>query len=173
MIHISDPRLVRLVLIGKKTRHTFPAQYRKGSGELTQPKIIAGREHYVYDHAPFGSYGSPDTEPLGVVYIESVNPDVLSDLTDADVKLEGFASLSVFRTYWNDVWSKKGLDFDKNRLHPVWTIHFKLKTVLPAGVALLECFSATKKKKKRVKTEILKPKKSTSRKKTKRTQKKS
>jgi hypothetical protein len=156
VIHIPDPRLARLVLIGKKTRHTFPAQYRKGTGELTSPKISVGKEHLVYSIAPFGNSGDPDAEPLGKVLIDAVAPEVIADITDADVRSEGFANLSAFKIYWNSVWRKKTLDFDKNRHHPVWVIRFRLLSVLPAGVALLERFDG--KPKRRAKRKRARPK---------------
>ena len=136
MIHVPDERLVRLVAIGKKTAHRFPAQ-RKVTGEVTHPKIVAGKVHKVYAEAPFGRDGNPDAEPLVTVMVEAVELDVLGDITDAEARREGFASVSAFRVFWDRIWYHKSLHFDTHRYHPVWVVNFSLREVLPAGQKLV------------------------------------
>ncbi len=136
MIHVPDERLVRLIAIGKKTAHRFPAT-RKVTGGLTHPKIVAGKTHLVYTQAPFGRDGNPDAEALLEVDIEAVDPDVLGDITESDAVREGFSSVAAFKVFWDRVWYHKALRFDTHRFHPVWVVAFQLKTVLPAGKKLI------------------------------------
>ena len=152
MIHIADERLVVLVMLGKKTTHRFPAQYKPISGEITSPKIAVGKKHFIYTEAPFGSYGDPRKEPLARVIITSVFSQPLCDITEEDVREEGFASVAAFTTYWNRVWFNRALKAQNHPYHPTWVIRFKLDEVLPKGNKLLLDF-----KKKREKPSDLPP----------------
>ena len=133
MIHVADERLVRLIALGKKTAHRFPANRKINTGKVTHPKIVAGKVHLVYTEAPFGRDGNPDAKPLVEVMIESVDLDVLGDMTDDQARLEGFASVEAFKVYWDRVWYHKAIRFDQHRYHPVWVVSFRLQKILPDG----------------------------------------
>lgn len=137
MIHVADPRLVRLIALKKKTTHRFPARYKKDSDEVTHPKITAGKLHRVYTRAPFGRDGDPNAQPLVEVLVSSVELEPLGDMNDTEAVREGFASLDVFIAYWNRVWFNRALKFENNQYHPVWVISFELKKILPAGEKLI------------------------------------
>jgi hypothetical protein len=142
MIVVSDERLVRLIAIGKKTRHTFPANYRD-DGQVCQPKISSGKVHKVYTKAPFGKYGDPNAKPMVAVYIEDVYLDVLMDLADEDAWPEGFADINAFIRYWNALYHpehgrKKALTYANAPHTPVWVVKFRLDQVLPAGKLLVD-----------------------------------
>jgi len=137
MIHVPDERLVRLIAIGKKTAHRFPAQRKAATGKVTHPKIVAGKVHKVYAEAPFGRDGNPDAKPLVVVMVDDVVLDVLGDITDAEARREGFASVAAFKVFWDRAWYHKALHFDTHRYHPVWVVSFSLREVLPAGKKLV------------------------------------
>ena len=137
MIHVADERLVRLIVIGKKTVHRFPANRKIATGKVTHPKIVAGKVHLVYTEAPFGRDGNPDAKPLVEVMIEAVELDVLGDMTDDQAQLEGFASVDAFKVYWDRVWYHKAIRFDRHRYHPVWVVLFRLHKVLSDGRKLI------------------------------------
>lgn len=154
MIVVTNERLVRLIIIGKKTRHTFPATYRD-NGEVCNPKIAAGKIHKVFTKAPFGKYGDPNSKPVASVYIEDVYLDVLVDLEDLDARREGFADMNAFIRYWNALYDpalgrKKPVIFGNNPHTPVWIASFRLKETLPAGQQLVDRLEA---RMKRAKTE--------------------
>jgi hypothetical protein len=136
MLHVSDDRLIRLIILGKKTAHRFPATYRR-TGEITIPKIAPGRVHKVYKRAPFGSDGNPKERPLAEVMIEEVTSDVLGDVTLEEARLEGFCSIEAFQIWWNRRWYHKGLNTKNHKIYPVWVIRFSLVKVLPAGKRLM------------------------------------
>lgn len=138
MIHVADERLVRLIALGKKTTHRFPANRKVDTGQVTHPKIVAGKVHRVYTEAPFGRDGNPDAEPLVEVMIDSVEPDTLGSITDEEAKLEGFASVEAFATYWDRAYYHKALLFYRNRFHPVWIVSFTYRKTLPAGEKLIK-----------------------------------
>jgi hypothetical protein len=133
VIHVPDERLVRLIAIGKKTAHRFPAQRKAVTGEVTHPKIVAGKVHKVYTEAPFGRDGNPDAQPLLEVMINEVELDVLGDMTEEDARREGFSSVAAFKVFWDRIWYHKALRFDTHLYHPVWIVSFHLEEVLPAG----------------------------------------
>jgi len=138
VLHVADKRLVRLIALGKKITHRFPAQFKLGSDEVTHPKIAEGKVHKVYNVAPFGSDGDPEAQPLLTIMIERVELSPLGDITEEEARLEGFASLETFIGYWNRVWFNRALKFENNRYHPVWVISFQLLEILPDGETLLE-----------------------------------
>ena len=138
MIHIADERLVRLVALGKKTTHRFPANYREYTGQVTHPKISPGKSHKVYTEAPFGVFGNSKAEPLLEVLVTSVELDILGDITDAEVRQEGFASRDAYVVWWDRTWFRKGLKFENHLHHPVWVVSFKLERTLPAGDRLIQ-----------------------------------
>lgn len=138
MIHVADARLVRLIALGKKTTHRFPANYKPGTQDVTNPKIRPGIVHRVYMKAPFGKDGDPDAKPLLLVDVKSVTLDVLCDTTDEDVREEGFASLETFIKYWNNKWARKSLRYHIHMYHPIWVVRFKLKEILPAGQKIID-----------------------------------
>ena len=137
MIHVADERLIRLIALGKKTTHRFPANRKVDTGQVTHPKIVAGKVHMIYTEAPFGRDGNPDAEPLLEVMIDSVEPDILGEITDEEAKLEGFASVDAFATYWDRAYYHKSLLFHRHRYHPVWVVSFTYRKTLPAGKKLI------------------------------------
>jgi hypothetical protein len=137
MIHVTDPRLVRLIALGKKTTHRFPAHYKSGTNRVTNPKIRPGIVHRVYLEPPFGRDGNPDAQPMILIDVESVTLDVLCDTTDEDARTEGFASLEAFVRYWDEKWEKKALRYASSLYNPVWVVKFKLREVLPAGKKII------------------------------------
>lgn len=137
MIHVADERLVRLIAIGKKTAHRFPANRKITTGKVTHPKIVPGKVHLVYTEAPFGRDGNPDAKPLLEVMIEDVQLDVLGDMTDDESRLEGFSSVEAFKVYWDRVWYHKAIRFDQHRYHPVWVVSFRLQKILLSGKKLI------------------------------------
>jgi hypothetical protein len=145
VLHVADERLVRLIAIGKKRRHTFPASYRVDTREVTHPKITEGKVHKVYTRAPFGSRGDPDAQPLLEVMVTEVRLDVLADLTDEDARGEGFASLDAFAVWWNRVYYNKSKTFRSDPHCPVWVIEFDLQSVLPAGQQVIDRLEAANK----------------------------
>lgn len=145
MIHVSDPRLVRLIALGKKTTHRFPAHYKPGTNKVTNPKIRPGIVHRVYTEVPFGRDGNPDAQPLLLIDVESVELDILCDTTEADARTEGFASLEAFVLYWDQKWEKKALKFASSMYNPVWVVKFKLREVLPAGKKIIAKIEKQKK----------------------------
>lgn len=138
MIHVADERLVRLIAIGKKTTHRFPANRKIETGKLTWPKMAVGKTHKVYTQAPFGNGGNPNAKPLLEVIIEDFQPDVLGAITDEEARREGFASVDAYATYWDRIYCHKPLYFEKNRFHPVWVVTFKFKKTLPAGKKMIK-----------------------------------
>lgn len=130
--------MVRLIALGKKTTHRFPANYRQDSDGVTHPKVSEGKVHKIYTKAPFGSKGVPSTKPLLEVYINDIELITLGDMIEEDARLEGFASLNAFVKYWDRVWFIKGLKFDNNPFQPVWVIYFTFDELLPAGKKLIE-----------------------------------
>ena len=137
MIHVADERLIRLIALGKKTTHRFPANRKVNTGRVTHPKIVAGKVHRVYTEAPFGRDGNPDAEPLVEVMINSVEPDTLGAITEEEARLEGFASVEAFATYWDRAYYHKALLFHRHQFHPVWIVSFTYKRTLPAGEKLI------------------------------------
>jgi hypothetical protein len=137
VIHVADERLIRLIALGKKTTHRFPANRKVNTGRVTHPKIVAGKVHRVYTEAPFGRDGNPDAEPLVEVMINSVEPDTLGAITEEEARLEGFASVEAFATYWDRAYYHKALLFHRHQFHPVWIVSFTYKRTLPAGEKLI------------------------------------
>ena len=146
MIHVADERLVRLIALGKKTTHRFPANRKVNTGQVTHPKIVAGKVHRVYTEAPFGRDGNPDAEPLVEVMIDSVEPDTLGSITDEDARLEGFASVEAFATYWDRAYYHKALLFHRHQFHPVWIVSFTYRKTLPAGEKLIKSLERASRK---------------------------
>jgi hypothetical protein len=138
VLHVADERLVRLIAIGKKGRHTFPANYRVDTREVCHPKITVGTVHKVYTRAPFGSKGDPEADPLLEVIPTNIRLDVLGDLDDGDARGEGFASIDAFAKWWNKVYYDKAKTFRSDPHCPVWVIEFDLKSVLPAGQRVID-----------------------------------
>ena len=138
MIHVADERLVRLIAIGKKTTHRFPANRKVETGEVSHPKIVAGKAHKVYTEAPFGRDGNPDSKPLLEVMIDDVYADILGDITAEQAVIEGFASVDAFKTYWDRAYYHKALLFERNRFHPVWVVVFSLRQILRDGELLIK-----------------------------------
>ena len=138
MLHVVDPRLVRLIALGKKTSHRFPANRKIDTGKVTHSKIVVGKVHRVYTVAPFGRDGDPDSKPLVEVMIEDVYVDILGDITPEQARAEGFASIDAFRSYWDRAYYHKALSFEKNRYHPVWVVIFKLHKILKDGERLIK-----------------------------------
>jgi hypothetical protein len=138
VLHVADERLVRLIAIGKKRRHTFPASYRADTRRVTHPKISVGKVHKVYTRAPFGSRGDPDAEPLLEVVPTDIRLDVLADLTDEDARGEGFSNLDAYAAWWNKVYYNKAKTFRSDPHCPVWIIEFQLESVLPAGQKVID-----------------------------------
>lgn len=130
--------MVRLIALGKKTTHRFPANYKRNSPNVTHPKIVEGSVHKVYIEAPFGKDGNPKAKPMLSVYIEDIELFPLGDIMEEDARMEGFASLNAFIKYWDRVWFTKGLKFDNHPYHPVWTIYFDLEEIFPAGKKLID-----------------------------------
>jgi hypothetical protein len=131
--------MVRLIALGKKITHRFPARYKNNyDGGVTHPKISEGKIHKVYTKAPFGSKGLKKSKPLLEVYVNDIELITLGDMIDEDARNEGFASLNAFVKYWDRVWFTKGLKFDNHHFHPVWVIYFELDEILPAGKKLIE-----------------------------------
>jgi hypothetical protein len=145
MIHVPDPRLVRLIALGKKTTHRFPAHYKPRSNQVTNPKIRSGFVHRVYLEPPFGRDGNPDAQPVLLIDVESVTLDVLCDTTEEDARSEGFATLEAFVRYWDQKWEKKALRYSSSLYNPVWVVKFKLKEVLPAGKKIIAKIEKQKK----------------------------
>lgn len=138
MIHVADERLVRLIAIGKKTAHRFPANRKIETGELTWPKMAVGKVHKVYTTAPFGNGGDPNAPPLLEVIIEDFEPDVLGAITEEEARREGFASVDAFIIYWDRIYGHRPIYFEKSRFHPVWIVTFKFKKLLPAGRRMMK-----------------------------------
>jgi hypothetical protein len=136
VIHIHDKRLVPLLAKGLKTTHRFPASYRMDR-TIAHPKITPGTVHKVYVHAPFGSGGKQDAQPMAEVYIKDVRAGALGDTNDEDVRTDGFASLEAFVRWWDRIFYKKALRFDAHLHHPIWIVTFELKRMLPAGEQLV------------------------------------
>jgi hypothetical protein len=131
--------MVRLIALGKKITHRFPARYKNTyDGGVTHPKISEGKIHKVYTKAPFGSKGLKKSKPLLEVYVNDIELITLGDMIDEDARNEGFASLNAFVKYWDRVWFTKGLKFDNHHFQPVWVIYFELDEILPAGKKLIE-----------------------------------
>lgn len=147
MIHVADPRLVRLIALGKKTTHRFPANYKPGTQDITNPKIRPGIVHKVYLKAPFGRDGDPDAKPLLLVDVESVDLDVLCDTTEEDAIEEGFASMEAFIGYWNKKWAKKSIRYHIHMYHPIWVVRFKYKETLPEGKKIIDALEKRMKSK--------------------------
>jgi hypothetical protein len=145
MIHVPDPRLVRLIALGKKTAHRFPARYKPGNNAVTNPKIRAGFVHRVYLEPPFGRDGNPEAQPVLLIDVQSVTLDVLCDTTEEDARLEGFASLEAFVRYWDQKWEKKALRYSSSLYNPVWVVKFSLKEILPAGKKIIDKIDKQKK----------------------------
>jgi len=137
VIHVADPKMVRLIALGKKTTHRFPASYKRNSYLVTHPKISEDTIHKVYTEAPFGKDGNPKAKPMLSVYIEELELMPLGDMLEEDAEDEGFASFNAFVKYWDKVWFTKGLKFDNHPHHPVWVVHFDLEKILPAGKKLI------------------------------------
>lgn len=137
MIHVADPKMVRLIALGKKVTHRFPANYRKDSPDVTHPKIVEGSIHKVYTEAPFGKDGNPKAQPMLSVYIEDIELMPLGDMIEEDARNEGFATLNAFVSYWDKVWFTKGLKFDNHLHHPVWVVYLDLEEIFPAGKKLI------------------------------------
>jgi hypothetical protein len=137
MIHVADERLVRLIVLGKKTTHRFPANRKVNTGQVTHPKIVAGKVHRVYTEAPFGRDGNPDAKPLVEVMVDSVESDTLGSITDEEARLEGFASVEAYATYWDRAYYHKALLFHRHQYHPVWIVSFTYRKTLPAGKELI------------------------------------
>ena len=138
MLHVADERLIRLIVIGKKRRHTFPANYRIDTRRVCQPKISVGATHKVFTRAPFGRNGDPDAEPLLEVIPTNIRLDVLGDLDDGDAIGEGFASIDAFAKWWNRNYYDKSKTFRSDPHCPVWVIEFDLEKVLPAGQQMID-----------------------------------
>lgn len=149
MLHVADPRLVRLIALGKKTTHRFPANYKPGTNAVTHSKIRPGIVHKVYIRAPFGKDGDPDAEPLLLVTVRSVDLDVLCDTTVEDARAEGFASLEAFVAYWDNKWAQKSISYHTHMYHPVWVVQFELKEILPAGQKIIDQLEKKSKRKKK------------------------
>jgi len=149
VIHVADLRLVRLIALGKKTTHRFPAKYKAGTNTVTNPKIRPGIIHKVYARAPFGRDGDPNAEPLLLVMVRSVDLDVLCDTTLEDAKSEGFASLETFVAYWDKKWASKSVSYHAHMYHPVWVVQFELKEILPAGKKIIDQLEKKSKRKKK------------------------
>lgn len=149
MIHVSDPRLVRLIALGKKTTHRFPARYKLGTNTVTRSKIRPGIVHKVYMRAPFGRDGDPSVEPVLLVMVKSVDLDVLCDTTEEDVRTEGFASLEAFVAYWDNKWALKSLTYHAHMYQPIWVVKFKLKEILPTGKKIIDQLEKKSKRKKK------------------------
>lgn len=137
MLHVADDRLIRLIILGKKTAHRFPANYRE-DGQITHPKITPRKKHKVYRNAPFGVDGDPNVKPLAEVMITKVHSDTLGDVTEEEVLEEGFASLDAFKIWWNRRWYHDGLNYRNHKIHPIWVIKFKFLRILPAGKELMK-----------------------------------
>jgi hypothetical protein len=137
MIHVKDERLVRLIILGKKTTHRFPASYRP-NGDITNPKIVVGKKHKVYTRAPFGRDGDRSSEPLLEVIITDVHSDNLGDTNNDEAITEGFRSIEAFRIWWDKTWGYRNILFEKNLIYPVWVISFKFSKILPAGEKLMK-----------------------------------
>lgn len=137
MIHVADERFIRLIAVGKKKTHRFPAN-RKMNGQLTNPKMALGRIHKVYTQAPFGKDGNPKAKPMLEVRIDNFEPSVLSDITEEEARIEGFASVQMFANFWDRVYAHKGIQFDRDRFKPIWVVSFTLAKVLPAGKKLIK-----------------------------------
>ena len=137
MIHVADERFIRLIALGKKRTHRFPAN-RKMNGELTNPKMALGRIHKVYTQAPFGKDGNPKAKPLLEVRIDDFFPDVLSSITEEEARIEGFASVKAFGDFWDSTYDHKGIKFNRDRFKPIWVVSFTLVKVLPAGKKLIK-----------------------------------
>lgn len=138
MLHVPDERLIRLIALGKKRRHTFPANYRIDTRKVCHPKVSIGVMHKVYIRAPFGNHGDPDAEPLLAVLVTDIRLDVLADLDEEDARGEGFASLDAYAKWWNAVYANKAKTFRADPHSPVWIISFELRDVLPAGKTMIE-----------------------------------
>jgi len=138
MIRVSDVRLIRLIALGKKTQHRFPANRKIDTGQLTIPKMAPGKIHKVYQRAPFGYGGNPDSPPLLEIFIESVEPDVLGSLTEADARAEGYATKEAFIAAWDYMYRDKPIHFHLNQFRPIWVASFTLHKRLPAGDRLIK-----------------------------------
>ena len=149
MLHVADPRLVRLIALGKKTTHRFPAKYKAGANTVTNPKIKPGIVHRVYLKAPFGRDGDPEAKPLLLVTVQSVDLDVLCDTTEDDARAEGFASLATFVAYWDKKWAQKSVSYHSHMYNPVWVVQFELKEILPAGQKIIDQIEKKSKRKKK------------------------
>lgn len=149
MIHVSDERLVRLIAIGKKTTHRFPANRKVNTGQITHPKISAGKVHKVYTQAPFGDGGNPDASPLLEVMIDSVDPEVLGSLTLEDARSDGYASIEAFVAAWDNTYRHKPIYFHLNQFRPIWIVSFTFRNLLPAGEKLIKKLERQAKKQKK------------------------
>lgn len=138
MILVTNEKMVRLIAIGKKTTHRFLANRKIETGEVTHPKIAAGKIHKVYTQAPFGTDGNPDAPPLLEVMIDKVEPDVLNSLTLKDARSDGYASVEAFVAAWNVMHKPKAMYFEKNLFSPIWVVSFTFKNLLPAGEKLIK-----------------------------------
>lgn len=137
MIHVPDPRLIRLIALGKKTTHRFPARYKPVTNQVTHPKITTGVVHRVYLEPPFGRDGNPNAKPTMLIDVQSVDLDILCDISEADAHAEGFASLESFIKYWDKKWIKKALRYSSSMYNPIWVVKFKLREILPEGKKII------------------------------------
>jgi hypothetical protein len=139
VIHVADERLIRLIALGKKTDAPIPCEsqgeYR--ASHAPQDRRRQGASSLYRSEKPFGRDGNPDAEPLVEVMINSVEPDTLGAITEEEARLEGFASVEAFATYWDRAYYHKALLFHRHQFHPVWIVSFTYKRTLPAGEKLI------------------------------------
>jgi hypothetical protein len=105
---IFKPRLVRLILAGKKTQTRRP---RRGEEEC---RYQVGRSYAVQP--------GRGMESVGRILITDVREELLHELTQPDAIREGFRTTEEFFDYWRELYREGPVGLKV----PVWVISFDL-----------------------------------------------
>lgn len=115
MIFTAD--LVEKILAGEKTQTRRPRSGSNPTGErggwLDEPcRYKPGRTYAVQP--------GRGKKAVARIHVLSVKPEALCDMTDEDVRAEGFAARDAFVAKWLSIYGHG------NWLDPVWRIEFEL-----------------------------------------------
>ena len=126
-------KMHRAILEGRKT------QTRRVVTEKWLPlvqKVLETNGKWVWDtvdfelKTPYGKPGDlllvgPRIEDTLILEVTDIRVERLHDITDADVKAEGFESIEGYRIAWELIFGKYGNEWGKNPW--VWVIDFKIQ----------------------------------------------
>jgi hypothetical protein len=112
---IFRPDMAQAILEGRKTVTRRPRTGRT-VGNRWQNDPCRYREHRTYALQP-----GRGQRAIARIRILSVRPEALHELTDDEVRREGFASRGEFEQTWLSIYGRS------NYLDPVWRIEFELE----------------------------------------------